>query len=333
MKRNKKKYLIIGGAGVFALHLIRRLVHDNNNEVLSIGRSPEKYDHFTLGITSKNFKNYKYIQLHMTFENDMLIEIIDKFKPNYIINFAALAYATSWDKSYRYYDTNVTAVTKICEYLYKKDYLEQFLQIGSSEIYGATKKPALETDMPNPTSPYSVSKLSCDQHLLTLQNHLGFPVNIIRPCNCYGPTQLMYRIIPKAILNGLNGIKFPLEGGGKAMKSFMHADDLASAIIKILNSKKYGQIYNAGVDKPITMREIVNKISKKLDINFEDFVKIVPGRKTEDKIYWVNSNKIKKNLNWKANITFDEGLDDCIKWVRAHNHLLLEENTSFKFKA
>ncbi len=333
MKKDKKKYLIIGGAGVFALHLIRRLVHNDNNEVISVGRSPEKNDHFTLGITSKNFKNYKYIQLHMTFENDMLLEIIENFKPNYIVNFAALAYATSWEKSYRYYDTNVTAVTKICEYLYNKNYLDQFLQIGSSEIYGATKKPALETDLPNPTSPYAVSKLSCDQHLLTLYNHLKFPVNIIRPCNCYGPTQLMYRIIPKAILNGLNGIKFPLEGGGKAMKSFMHADDLASAILKILKSKKYGEIYNAGVDKPITMKEIVQKISQKLDLEFNDFVKIVPGRKTEDKIYWVNSNKIKKNLNWKPNITFDEGLDDCIKWVKENNNLLLQENTSFKFKA
>ena len=81
------------------------------------------------------------------------------------------------------------------------------------------------------------------------------------------------------------------------------------------------------------MKEIVQKISQKLNLQFNDFVKIVPGRKTEDKIYWVNSNKIKKNLNWKPNITFDEGLDDCIKWVKEHNNLLIQENTSFKFKA
>ena len=51
--------------------------------------------------------------------------------------------------------------------------------------------------------------------MLSCYNHNGFPANIIRPSNCYGPTQLL-RIIPKAILYALNGKKFPLEGGGKA---------------------------------------------------------------------------------------------------------------------
>ena len=155
----------------------------------------------------------------------------------------------------------MTAVTKICEYLYNKNYLEQFLQIAPQGLW-RYKKTCIRNRYSKSTSPYAVSKLSCDQHLLTLYNHLQFPVNIIRPCNCYGPTQLMYRIIPKAILNGLNGVKFPLEGGGKAMKSFMHADDLATAILKILKSKKYGEIYNAGVDKPITMKEIVQRYPK-----------------------------------------------------------------------
>ena len=64
---------------------------------------------------------------------------MDDYKPEYILNFAALAYATSWYDSHRYYDTNITAVAKVAEALYEKKFLKQFLQIGSSEIYGATK--------------------------------------------------------------------------------------------------------------------------------------------------------------------------------------------------
>ena len=96
------------------------------------------------------------------------------------------------------------------------------MQIGSSEVYGGTVRPAKETDMPNPTSPYAISKLAADFHILSCYNHNGFPGNVIRPSNCYGSGQYVYRIIPKAILYALNDKKFPIEGGGKAKKSFMH---------------------------------------------------------------------------------------------------------------
>ena len=126
----------------------------------------------------------------------------------------------------------------------------------------------------------------------------------------------MYRLIPKAIFMAIKGEKFPLEGGGIAEKSFMHAYDLADAILKILNSKKYGQIYNAGSNKPIKMREIVEVISELMDIKFKDFVKEVPGRSTEDARYWIDSSKIKSEMNWEPKITLKEGIKDVIKWIK-----------------
>ena len=80
-----------------------------------------------------------------------------------------------------------------------------------------------------------------------------------------GSGQLAYRIIPKALIYGLKNKKFPLEGGGVAKKSFMHTDDLSEAIIRILESKRYGEIYNAGVSKPVTMKEIIVEIFYFLD--------------------------------------------------------------------
>ena len=199
--------------------------------------------------------------------------------------------------------------------LYDKKFLKQFLQIGSSEIYGATNQPAKETDQPKPTSPYSISKLATDLHLLSCYSHNGFPSNIIRPSNCYGRYQLMYRLIPKAIIMAMNGQKFPLEGGGVAEKSFMHAYDLADAIIKILNSKKHGQIYNAGSTKPIKMREIVEVISELMKVKFEDFVENVPGRSTEDARYWIDSSKIKSEMGWEPKISLKDGIKDVINWI------------------
>ena len=328
------RYLIIGGGGVFALHTIRKLLSNLNTLlVISTGRNPQRHGAFSLDIDNKKYPNFIYKQIHLTFETDKLINLIKSYKINYIINFAALAHATSWKNSFRYYDTNITAVAKLVESLSDSRYLKQFLQIGSSEIYGSTIRPAKETDCPNPTSPYAVSKLATDLHLLTCYNHNKFPVNIIRPSNCYGPTQLLYRIIPKTILYLKDNKKFPLEGGGKAEKSFMHADDLANAIELILKSNKHGEIYNCGVDKPITMRKLVEVICNKLNKKFDDVVKITKGRKSEDQRYWVNSSKIKSKLGWKPVIPIQDGIEDCIDWVERYQNELKLEATDFELRA
>jgi dTDP-glucose 4,6-dehydratase len=327
------RYLIIGGAGVFAIHTIKAILNlKSTSKVISVGRSLERSSAFTLNI-GKDDKKFLYKQIHLTFETDKLIDLIDYFRPNYIINFAALAHATSWYKSFRYYDTNILALSKICEYLYDKKFLKQFLQIGSFEIYGPTIIPASENNIPNPTSPYAISKLAADYHILSCYKVKGLPGNIIRPSNCYGPGQLLYRIIPKAILMALNNKQFPLEGGGKSLKSFMYVSDLADAIIKILNSRKFGQIFNAGVDKPISMRNIIKKICFKLSIDENKFIKNTKPRIGEDKIYWVNSNKIKKELKWKPKISLDEGLDDCINWITKFKDQLTAESTEFELRA
>jgi dTDP-glucose 4,6-dehydratase len=327
------KYLIIGGAGVFAMHLIKDLQKlKSTSLIISVGRSPEREEAFTYLINKKK-TNYIYRQIHFTFENDKLIRLIERYEPNYIINFAALAHASSWNDSFRYYDTNITAVSKLTEFLYNKKYLKQFLQIGSSEIYGATKKPATEQNIPNPTSPYAVSKLAADYHLLSCYNYNNFPCNIIRPSNCYGPGQLMYRLIPKAILCAIFNKKFPLEGGGNSQKSFMHANDLSKAIIYILRSNKYGEIYNAGSDHPLLMKDIVKVIAEKFDINYKNFIEVTSPRRGEDKIYWINSNKIKKEFGWKTEIDLDQGIEDCINWVLKYKDVLKNESTEFYLRA
>ena len=100
------KYLIIGGAGIFALHTIKKILNlKDTSKVVSVGRNRERSSEaFTLGV-GKNDNRYSYKQIHLSFEIDFLTDLIDSYEPDYIINFAALAYATSWNKSSRYYST------------------------------------------------------------------------------------------------------------------------------------------------------------------------------------------------------------------------------------
>jgi dTDP-glucose 4,6-dehydratase len=327
------KYLLLGGAGVFALHTAKYLLEQKETElVVCVGRNIVKNPAFNLNI-GNNDKRYIFKPCHIVYEQDFLFEYLEEYKPDFVINFAALAYATSWDKSFRYYDTNVTAVSKICEFLSNKSYLKKFLQIGTSELYGPVSEPVDENYPINPTSPYSISKLAADMHLETMFKVRKFPMNIIRPSNGYGSGQLLYRIVPKSAYLILKGEKFPLEGGGRVKKSFMHCRDIARAIYMILHKGKMGEIYNAGVDQPISMREIVEKVAKCLDQNFDDVVNITEGRLGEDAQYWLSSKKLFNDTGWKPEISIDEGIKETVDWVKNNMNNFKNENLEFQLRA
>lgn len=326
------KYLILGGGGVFANQTSKLLLEKKTTKkVVAVGRNPRLPECYSLNV-GLNDKKYEYHQIHIVFELDRLITLIDKIKPDYIINFAAIAYATSWVGSHRYYDTNLMSVVRLCEELKKRKFLKKFIQIGSSEIFGSSNKPVDESTIAEPTSPYAVSKLATDMHLRTLWNVEKFPMNIVLPSNGYGPGQYMYRLIPKACLYGIYNKKFPLEGGGKVKKSFLHCRDIANAIFIVAHKGELGETYNAGTEKPTSIKEIVKHVSLSLKIDFNSFVNITPGRIGEDKQYWLNSNKIKL-LGWKQEISLEKGINETTDWVSRYVEDLTAKETDFTLRA
>lgn len=223
MTRTFSRVAVIGGDGVFGVHMVKYLLENTDAErVVSIGRNQRKPSVYSLDV-GQDDPRFSYYQAHMVHEHDILMRILDEEKPECIINFAALAYATSWVDSYRYYDTNVVALARLTEAICDRHFFRHWMQIGSSEVYGpAVDGPCSETSAAHPTSPYAVSKLAGDLHLKTYFDSIGFPMNIIRPSNAYGPGQQLYRLMPRAAFCALTGQSFPLEGGGVAKKpSFM----------------------------------------------------------------------------------------------------------------
>ena len=146
--------------------------------------------------------------------------------------------------------------------------------------------------------------MSADLHLQTMNLVKKFPMNILRPSNAYGPGQQVWRIIPKAILYGLTGKKLPLEGGGSE-KSYLYVDDLSEATHLVLTGSKNGEIYNAGPEKPNSIRDIIQIVAEELNIEFSDLCEEVPGRVGEDSQYWLDSSKIKNDFSWEAKNKFE----------------------------
>ena len=317
-----KKYLILGGGGSFGIHCAKYL-SDNANpkKIIAVGRNPLRPEPFSLKID--DIKNYEYHTYHFFYEMDLLFEMLDREKPEIIINFAAQGEgAVSWKHSWRFFETNSTGLAKFCEELMKRDWLERFIQIGTSEMYGSVNHATKEDEPIKPTSPYAASKVAFDMYLLSIQKHLNFPMNILRPSNAYCPGQLLHRVIPKAIICGLRNIKLPLQGGGKAEKSYIHARDLAHAIHLVSEKADIGKVYNVGPQNPTSIKKVVELCADALNIPFEQLCEMAPDRLGQDSRYWLDSSAIKNDLGWEPQISWEKGLEEMVIWGKKYlNHL------------
>lgn len=329
-----KKYAILGGGGSFGLHTCKYLLEQKDTEkVLSIGRNTPKPEPFSLNIGTDD-KRYSYHSYHVTHELDLMLELLDREKPETIVNYAAQGEgAVSWKNSWRFFETNSMALARLTEELMKRSYLKRFIQIGTSELYGSVEGPAKEDAPIKPTSPYAASKAAFDLHLVSIYKVLKFPMNIIRPSNAYCPGQLLHRVIPKAVICGLTGKKLPLQGGGRAEKSYIHARDLARAIHLVSEKAPLGTIYNAGPKNPISIRNLIEIVAKTMNIPFDTLCAITDDRLGQDSRYWLDSTAIQKDVGWQPVITLEEGIKEMVDWGKKYIVQLKEWPLEYTMRA
>tara|TARA_Y100000768_G_scaffold333690_1_gene273922 strand:- start:56217 stop:57212 length:996 start_codon:yes stop_codon:yes gene_type:complete len=330
---SSKKFVVLGAGGSFGIHTCKFLLENANpNKVIGVGRNILRPEPFSLNI-DKN-ENFEYWTRHITHEQDLLLEQLDKEKPEIIINYAAQGEgAVSWRNSWRYFETNSMALAKLCEELMKRDYLERFIHIGTSEMYGSVDHAVSEDEPIKPSSPYAASKVAFDMYLLSISKFLSFPMNIIRPSNAYCSAQLLHRVIPKSMVYGLTNRKLPLQGGGKAEKSFIHAKDLARAIHLVSIKAPLGEIYNVGPKEPTSIKKVVELCAETLQIRFEDLCEMAPDRLGQDSRYWLNSSKIKKDVGWEQEIGWSEGLSEVHSWAKKYIDYLSSHSTEYIMRA
>lgn len=315
---SNKTYAVLGGGGSFGIHTALYLLeHADPKKVIGIGRNPLRSEPFSLNI--EKHKNYEYHARHVTYEFDLLMELLDKEKPQVIINYAAQGEgAVSWKHSWRFFETNSVALARLAEELSKRDWLERFIQIGTSEMYGSVEHATTEDEPIKPTSPYAASKVAFDMYLCSIHKFLKFPMNVIRPSNAYCPGQLLHRIIPKTVMCGLLHKKLPLHGGGRAEKSYIHARDLARAVHLVAEHAPLGKIYNAGPAKPTSIREVVERTANALGVAFTDVCEMSEDRLGQDSRYWLDSTAIRNDVDWTPQIGWDEGLQEMVAWGRKY---------------
>jgi len=330
----KKKYVVLGGGGSFGLHTSKYLLdHADPEKVISVGRNTPKLDCFTLGVGDGDDR-YSYHAYHINYELDLLMELLDKERPDVIINFAAQGEgAASWKNSWRFFETNCVALVKLSEELMKRDYLERFIHIGTSEMYGSVDHATAEDEPIKPSSPYAASKVAFDMYLMSVHQNLKFPMNVVRPSNAYGPGQQLHRVIPKSIICGLTGEKLPLHGGGHAEKSFIHNRDLARAILMISDKAPLGKVYNVGPEQPTSIRRVVEMCADALGMPFEQLCEVTGDRLGQDARYWLDSSLVKADIGWEPEISWEEGLQEMVEWGKDNIDVLRGLSKDFVMRA
>jgi dTDP-glucose 4,6-dehydratase len=317
------KVLVIGSNSFSGSHFVKYLL-DKDYEVLALSRSPELHNVFLpYKWVNSSIINLKFIQMDI---NKDLVDIVEKiklFKPRYIVNFAAQGMvAESWKKPEDWYQTNLIAQVNLHDQLRKFDFIDNFVNFSTPEVYGSSDEWIKESYNFAPNTPYAASRAACDLHLMTFYRNYGFPVTFTRAANVFGEGQQLYRVVPKTILSGVLGKQMILHGGGTSERSFIHISDVSEATHSVMRSGKHGETYHISTKKKVAIKDLVWLIAEMINKNPEDFVSNSDERLGKDHSYALNSKKIRTELSWEDKISLETSIDRTINWVNQNLEVL-----------
>ena len=260
---------------------------------------------------------YSFNKLNINNDLNQIIDLCDYEKPEFIVNVAAQGEVrNSWKYPDHWFRTNCLGIVNLTNSLKDKSYLKKFLMVSTPEVYGSTANEVKENYNYNPSTPYAASKAAGDLHLITLFKKYKFPVVFTRSTNVYGVNQQLYRIIPRTIIYLKNKKKIELHGNGKTKRSFLYITDVADGMLKVLENGPIGNMYHMSPDYPeISIENIVKMICNLMGYDFENSINRVSSNFGQDENYIINSDKIKKNLNWNPDKSFESGIKDTIFWI------------------
>ena len=198
--------------------------------------------------------------------------------------------------------------------------IDQIIITSTSETYGSAKYTPIDENHPlKSQSPYAASKVSSDQLALSYFRSFDLPVKIIRPFNVYGPRQSTRAIIPTIISQLIEQKRILKLGNLNVKRDFTFVTDTCDAFLSILKLKKYfGETFNVGMNNNISVKDLVEIISKKLKFDYKIKVdkKRVRPIKSEVNELLCDNSKILKLTKWKPKFNLSKGLDLTIDWIK-----------------
>jgi len=335
-----KNILITGGAGFIGSHVVRLFA--------------QKYPHYEIfnldaltyagnleNLTDvENLPNYTFIKGDIK-NIHFINQIFEEHRFDAVIHLAAESHV---DRSIvdpnAFIETNVLGTANLLNafrHLWKGDFEDKlFYHVSTDEVYGALGKTGLftETTPYDPQSPYSASKAASDHLVRAYGNTYDLPFNISNCSNNYGPNQFPEKLIPLFIHNIQTGKNLPVYGDGQYTRDWLYVTDHAKAIDTVFHNGKRGETYNIGGLNEWTNLNLIKLLCEKMDLKLGkpigtslQLITYVKDRAGHDRRYAIDNTKIQSELEWKPEVTFEEGLEQTIDWY-LENSKWLEHVTS-----
>jgi dTDP-glucose 4,6-dehydratase len=324
--------LVTGGAGFIGANFVLDWLTENDEPVLNL-------DKLTYAGNLQNLAALEGNDRHTFVQGDLgdsalVTELLARHQPRAVINFAAESHV---DRSIHgpedFIQTNVVGTFRLLEAV--REYWGglqgplktgfRFLHVSTDEVYGSLSKaePAFtEAHRYEPNSPYSASKAASD-HLVRAWHHTyGLPVLTTNCSNNYGPYHFPEKLIPLMIVNALAGKPLPVYGDGMQVRDWLYVKDHCSAIRRVLQAGRVGEVYNVGgwnekpnIDIVHTVCALLDELRPRADGKpYQTQITYVTDRPGHDRRYAIDARKLEQELGWTPTETFESGIRKTVTW-------------------
>ena len=328
--------LITGGAGFIGANFVLDWLAQSDEAVINLDKLTYAGNPETLSGLAGDAR-HTLVQGDIA-DSALVASLLAAHRPRAVVNFAAESHV---DRSIHgpedFIQTNVVGTFRLLEAV-RAYWAElpadakaafRFLHASTDEVYGSLSKDApafTEDHRYEPNSPYSASKAASD-HLVRAWHHTyGLPVLTTNCSNNYGPYHFPEKLIPLMIVNALAGKALPVYGDGLQVRDWLYVKDHCSAIRRVLEAGRPGEVYNVGGWNEKPNIEIVKTVCALLDEMrpkadgqpYSTQITYVKDRPGHDRRYAIDASKIQRELGWKPTETFETGIRKTIAWYLAN---------------
>jgi dTDP-glucose 4,6-dehydratase len=247
--------------------------------------------------------------------------LLEQYDIDVVVNFAAESHnSLAVVDPRRFFHTNVVGTQTLLEAAREVGGLERFHHVSTCEVYGDleldTDEKFTEESPYRPRTPYNASKAGADHAVRAYHETFGIPISITNCSNNYGPYQFPEKVIPLFVTNALDELPLPMYASTQNKREWLHVRDHCRAIELVLEADKVGETYNVGSGIEASIEQIADLVLE-LTGKSESLKTIVPDRPGHDRRYLLDSSKLRGELGWAPEISWEDGLRETVEWYAA----------------